>query len=262
MKSNNKKKALITISVVSIFIIICSTLIFKHSNNLGLNTFFKTDFLVDLPSFLILFLLIVIISLSIILYLLIEEMNTNNKVEQEETEDKNKLNIPDTNIDELKKEIFYSYKELDNAYTNFDYEKLNKILTKDMYDKYSKELKTLEKEELTSIVQNTKIKNIKIENYHENINNYQFDVILEVSCKDYIIDKDNNVVKGDIYKENEYTYEMTFLKNKKLKDLKQCPNCNKKIENTNSNKCPHCNEVILNDTTHLIISEKKLVIEI
>jgi len=254
--------------VLFIFTAVYSIGVIGYSDIIGAKLLFKSDFFMDIPSFLIIFLLIVIISLSTILYLLIEEFhnystNSNNHEMEMDLEENNcDINIDAFNKTEFQKEVFYVYNEIEKAYMSFDYEKLKSLLTPELFNKYKTDLDNLKENNFSQIIDNLMIENIKIEDCKEFVDHYEICISLNVNCIDYIIDSENILVKGDMYKSVNYKYEMVFVKNKKIKDLKECPYCHKELKNSSSNKCPYCGEIILNDTTHLIVSEKKLVVEI
>ena len=256
MRQKNTKKIILS----GLGILLYAVLIVKYYDLVDAKDFFKTDFLKDIPSYMTLFILIAIIALSIILYFLLEQVNTN-KAYDDKKEDEN-YTVPFYNETELKKEMFFTYKEVEKAYMNFDSEKLKTFLGNDIYKKYIIELKELKKEKQKKIIEDVKISSLRIYNYKEEIDHYIFETSCNISYKSYVVDENNNVISGDIYKENNERYEITYIKNKKIKDIKECPNCHCELENNTNNKCPKCNEIILKDTGHLIISDKKRVIEL
>ena len=77
-----------------------------------------------------------------------------------------------------------------------------------------------------------------------------------ISLYDYIVDKDNKVVRGNNQTPTSITYELTFVRSISEKSNK-CPNCNAPLSNSASNVCEYCKSVIVNNNHGWILSKKE-----
>lgn len=121
------------------------------------------------------------------------------------------------NEEEFINDSFEVFKEIQLLWSKSDLNKIKSLVSDDIYNDYVKKIDELKKQERKNIMDNIILKNNKI-----------VDVIIDkditikckmnITCIDYIIDKDNKVVKGKKDKPINYTYELSF--NKKINDKK------------------------------------------
>ena len=88
-----------------------------------------------------------------------------------------------------------------------------------------------------------------------NENSISLKVRMIIECLDYVVDKDEKIVRGNKNKVR-YDYEMTFIKG--LGNENKCPSCGAKLE-SNSNKCPYCRSTIVSNTHNFVLSKKQVV---
>ena len=108
-------------------------------------------------------------------------------------------------------------------------------------------------------------KNIDITDMKVDGDKISLAVALVVSFYDYVVDKDEKVLRGtDSYKLTN-SYNLTFTstidvkgKSTNKKDKKVCPSCGAPLENTSSNVCPYCNSNIVFEDHDWILSKKEI----
>ena len=157
----------------------------------------------------------------------------------------------------FKQQAFKIYKEIQNAWMNFDYEKLRKYTTDELYNMYHSQLVALNVKKQKNIMKDFKLNDFEIIGMEHNSNTISLKVYMNVECYDYIIDKNNKVLRGKDYIKVNYLYEMTFIKGTSEKQNK-CPNCNAPLDNVNSSKCSYCDSIIISDNYDWVLSKKQV----
>ena len=159
----------------------------------------------------------------------------------------------------IRMEAFNIYKKIQYAWMMFDEETLRKCLTDEMYNMYLMQLDTLKVKNEINIMYDIKYLSSYVEK-EENVNGQDTIVIsLEVSCHDFVINKDTKaVVRGNAIKKNFYVYELTFVKTESKSSDKVCPNCGAKVEANNSGVCEYCKSTLVSKNYTLIMSKKKM----
>ena len=81
--------------------------------------------------------------------------------------------------------------------------------------------------------------------------------MLNVSFKDYVVDSNNNVVRGKSNKVYNMTYNLTYVK--QLNTDNKCPKCGAPLDNIDSNTCPYCKSIVTINKGSFVLSKKKLI---
>ena len=169
--------------------------------------------------------------------------------------------IPGFNKAAFLNKAYDNFINVQNAWSEFDYNKLRSLLTDELYNTYHTQLVALKAKKQKNIMSDFEAKNIDITGMDVKDNKITLIVSLTVAFYDYVVDKDDNVVRGTkSYKLNN-SYDLTFvstLDEKKKKKQKVCPSCGAPLENTSSNVCPFCNSTIVFDDHDWILSKKEM----
>ena len=173
----------------------------------------------------------------------------------DDEEIKNKL--PNLNIEKFNEIVFNNYKDIQEAWMNFDLDTIKSLVSDEIYNMYSMQLDTLKIKGQKNMMENiTFIDNyicdIKLENDITTIS-----TILSVSCYDYIVDSNNKVIRGNKNKKLYYIYRLTFMKNNKTIDI--CPNCGATIDSKKDADCPYCKASIVNNNSEWIMTKKEML---
>ena len=174
--------------------------------------------------------------------------------------DINKLKeiLPNFTEEEFKQEAYDIYQKVQIAWMNFDYDNMRKSVTDEMYNMYKSQLTTLSVKKQTNIMKDFNLLGFNIRGMEIKDNIISLTVIMQVECYDYIVDKNNKVVRGTDKRKVIYNYAMTFNKGISEKPNK-CPNCNAPLENVNSSKCPYCDSVIISENYDWVLAKKQVL---
>jgi rubrerythrin len=77
---------------------------------------------------------------------------------------------------------------------------------------------------------------------------------------DYVVDKNNKVVRGDKNHKLNVEYEITFVKTSNDDEITKCPSCGAVIEDIiTAKKCPYCRHQINVDARKYVMSKKTCI---
>jgi DNA-directed RNA polymerase subunit RPC12/RpoP len=100
-----------------------------------------------------------------------------------------------------------------------------------------------------------KITDIRIENEIEKVVLY-----LNVDQYDYVVDKDNKVVRGTNKFKNNVDYIITLTRSiNKTKNVDKCPNCGAGIDIVSGGVCPYCDSTIISKSGEFVMSKKECI---
>ena len=123
-----------------------------------------------------------------------------------------KLEELDKNYNNLNNILFEIYRDIQIAWMNFDYKKLKELVSKEIYDKYEKQLEELKSKNQKNIMDKIEFKSNKITNVYID-KDIEIECEMNVSCIDYIIDNEDKLIKGKKDKICNYTYKLVINKN-------------------------------------------------
>ena len=169
--------------------------------------------------------------------------------------------IPKFNKEEFYKMVYDKFIDIQKAWSRFDYDKLRTMLTDELYNTYKTQLRTLEIRKQTNIMTDFEKMDLVIRDFRVSVKEFTFIVNLRVKFYDYLVNKDNQKIRGSNLQRLVMTYELTFVKSRDINNQKpnKCPNCNAALENVQSNKCPYCNSTIISDNHDYIMSKKEAI---
>jgi predicted lipid-binding transport protein (Tim44 family) len=171
------------------------------------------------------------------------------------------INSIDGNInkDVMNRMVFEIYKNIQDAWMNFDYDTLKKYTTDELFNMYESQLKVLNAKKQKNIMSDiefisAKIVDITIENGVEKVKMY-----LNTITKDYVVDSNNNVVRGSDKFKNNMEYIITLNRSIEKGNIKNCPSCGAPIDIVSGGKCPYCDSVIVNNNNEFVMSKKECI---
>ena len=130
--------------------------------------------------------------------------------------------------EEFKKMVYTNFKNINNAFMEYDYEELKKYLTKDLYDYYFEQLELFKKRRYKNIFKDYELLKIKIYKISNEHNMLVLDVYLNVRMLDYMINVDNGkCIRGKQEQKIDYEFQLSFVKKEGEKFLlskKECIN--------------------------------------
>ncbi len=190
-----------------------------------------------------------------------KKQQTGEKIaKQVQPYDINKIKqiLPHFDKNAFRMQVFMMYKEIEVAWMNFDYETLRKYVTDELYNQNHSQLIALQMKKQKNVMKDFELKAFEVVGMERVEKTIALKVRMTVECKDYVVDKENKVVRGTDKQKMVYDYEMTFVKGMDTKGNK-CPNCNAPLENTNSAVCPYCDSVIISENYDWVLAKKQMV---
>jgi len=209
----------------------------------------------------ILFIIIIIIVIKVS----VDAANkkTNNMVY---VSSNNKISYQDVSFDilnkygivnyEFKNKMYEKYVIIQEAWMNFDYDTLRDNLTDELYNSYVMQLDALKIKNQKNIMSDFKYIDSKIVDIKEENGLINITLYLRIEMYDYVVDKDNKVVRGNKENKINIQYMITFVKSNKVSEDTICPNCGAKIEAVASGKCEYCGSVVTVDIKDYVMSRK------
>lgn len=167
--------------------------------------------------------------------------------------------LPEFNKQEFLDIAYEIFINVQNAWSEFNYDELRKYLSDELFNTYKSQLRVLNAKKQKNLMHDFVKYNMDITRIEHVDNKTTLTVELIVSFYDYLVDSNNNVVRGTKSRKLTNHYELTFIcsKSKKNKSNK-CPNCNAPLENNNSNVCPYCKSTIVSEHYDWIMSKKEI----
>ena len=118
----------------------------------------------------------------------------------------------------LEEEIKNTIYKILNAYTNYDYDTLNKMCTEELFDKYKIQLDKLKSKNKKNIFSDFEEETIDINNIYESNGTVTLEIWYSSKYYNYIINKNNRVIKGSKKEKYSDSFSMKFIvtKNEEL----------------------------------------------
>ena len=160
-------------------------------------------------------------------------------------------------LNEIKEELFNKFVDIQNAWMNFDYDRLQELCNNEIYNTYHEELEALKLKNGQNIMKNFDIVEQKIRGIERNNDKIIITYYLDVKFIDYVINtKTNKVTKGVKKYPLRNQYELKFIVGSKI--VENCPNCGGKIK-AGTTVCEHCKATIVQDSNSFVMSSKRRV---
>lgn len=152
---------------------------------------------------------------------------------------------------------FNLYKDLQNAWMEFDNDSIRKLVSDEMFNMYKMQLETLKSRHQKNIMEDiTKVSGFVV-SLKKQGNVETCDVVLNVRMKDYIVDKSGRIVRGHNNTIG-IAYLITIDKvNDEVERITNCPNCGKEISDEASQKCKYCGSNLVLESKNFIITKKQ-----
>lgn len=206
--------------------------------------------------------IIFIIVVIVITYVIVKAYSNTNQIGSERipkiSEDEIKKYLPNFNEQQFLDIAYTIFEEVQIAWMNFDIEKIKKYVSDDLYNMYVSQLNTLKIKGQKNIMENFQKKTIYVKGIREENGKVALDVLLIVSFKDYIVDQNNRIIRGD---KSTYTttYKLTYVVSQNISKEITCPNCHAKINMNHTDKCEYCDSILVNDSFDYILTQKQFI---
>ena len=166
--------------------------------------------------------------------------------------------LPGYDLKKLSKLIFDNFVEIQMAWMNFDYEKLKKYCSDELFNTYKSQLETLKLKNGQNIMKEFVLNNISIYYLDEKDGKITMSVYMNTSFYDYVIDtKTNKVTRGTDKRKLTNNYLLTYVKSKEDVSPTTCPNCGASLKNTSSQVCEYCRSKIVKLPSDFVLTQKR-----
>lgn len=166
--------------------------------------------------------------------------------------------IPDFNKNEFLDKAYKTYLDVQDAWTNYNFDKLRNLLSDELFNTYNMQLRALKAKKQKNIMEGFNKTNMDITSVVVENDKVTLKSILDVEFADYVVDKDDKVVRGNKNDKMHITYELTFISTINKEKLTNCPNCGAPIKKDNaSDKCEYCNAVIVKSSYDWVLAKKE-----
>lgn len=166
--------------------------------------------------------------------------------------------LPGKTLEQVKKDVFARFVNIQDAWMNFDYDALRECCTDELYNTYVSQLETLKLKNGQNIMSDYQNLDMKITNITSENNVVSLTVYAEIRFHDYVINvKTNEVTRGSKDRLMTNHYLMTFVVKKgDAKSIKNCPSCGAPFEHNASGICEYCGSTIIKEADELVLSKK------
>jgi predicted lipid-binding transport protein (Tim44 family) len=153
---------------------------------------------------------------------------------------------------------FENFVAIQNAWMEFDYDKLRELCTDELYNTYTSQLDTLKIKNGKNVMSDFDQEEIKIMGIKKQDKLVTVEVYLRITFYDYVINqKSKEVIRGTKDHKLTNNYEMQFVrKQDNSKKKTKCPNCGAEIDTVTSTKCEYCGSTIVVDANEFVLSKK------
>ena len=167
---------------------------------------------------------------------------------------------PNFNIEKFNEKAYQLFYDVQMGWIEFDYDKLKKLLSDELYNTYVIQLDELKLKNQKNIMKDFNLISSGITDFKKQNFKYVVKVQLEVEFIDYVEDSETHkVVRGnnDISVDN--TYILTFERLIEEGKENTCPNCGSKLEGNVTDICKHCGSKVINDVYDWILTNKEII---
>ena len=166
--------------------------------------------------------------------------------------------LPSKTLEQVKKDVFTRFVNIQDAWMNFDYDALREYCTDELYNTYVSQLETLKLKNGQNIMSDYQNLDMKITDITSENNVVSLTVYAEIRFHDYVINaKTNEVTRGSKDRLMTNHYLMTFvIKKGDAKSIKNCPSCGAPFEHNASGICEYCGSTIIKEADELVLSKK------
>ncbi len=159
-------------------------------------------------------LILILYAVILVIYIIIFKIVTSKKLKKRFNQNMELVKEKDKKfgIEKLNEETFDIYKKIQLAWMNFELNKVKNLISEEIYEKYQKQLDKLKKDNQKNMMENIEFKSNKIANIKLEDNIETIDLNMNITCFDYVVDNEENVIKGKKDKVKDYTYLLVFQK--------------------------------------------------
>ena len=189
-----------------------------------------------------------------------KKLKNNNRIvvtNNEQAINEIKKYIPSFDANKFLLNGYGIFVRIEEAWMNFDLEKVRDCITDEMFNMYESQLTSMEMNGEQNIMKDFKLINSAVTQARKQNNMLQVKTRYTVEFYDYIINRSTKaIVRGNSNRKMRMVYEFTFIKDIENKKLDKCPNCGAEININSAGICKYCNSKLVDDSKDWVMSKK------
>ena len=163
--------------------------------------------------------------------------------------------FPDLNERNLIEKLINIFIDVQEAWMLFDDESLKKLCSDELYNSYKSDLDVLKMKNEQNIMNDFKLEACNIKGIREENGLVIIDLYLHLTFRDYVVNGEGKVIKGDYNKRVHNQYNLGYIISKNATN-NVCPSCGAKLE-PGVDKCNYCNTLINKDYINIVLNRKE-----
>ena len=165
--------------------------------------------------------------------------------------------IPGFDEKQFLDEGYKIFLDVEDAWMNFNLEKVHNEITDEMFNMYESQLSSMEIKGEQNIMSDFVLKDCAISNCSNQNDDIEVTTKYIIEFYDYIIDKaSGKVLRGTKTRKLRMYYDFTFIKSKSEHKIETCPNCGAEVNVNSSGVCEYCGSKIVGENTTWVMSKK------
>ena len=168
--------------------------------------------------------------------------------------------LPNFNESQFLQQGYQIFLDVEDAWMNFDLEKVRNSITDEMFNMYESQLTSMEVKGEQNIMSDFVLRDYAIIDAIKQNDNIEIKTRYVIEFYDYIIDKaTNKVLRGNKFRKLRMYYDMTFIMSSTQEKIDKCPNCGAPVEVNSAGVCDYCSSKIVGENTNWVMSKKVCV---
>lgn len=163
--------------------------------------------------------------------------------------------LPNETLEDLKLKLYQKFKDIQDAWENFNYDALREMCTDELAESYISQLDTLKLKNGKNIMSNFNPIDIKITSAKLDNDLISVVVYANITFYDYVInEKTGEVIRGNKSRKVNNHYIMTFVVANE--SITKCPGCGAELKMNTSGVCEYCRMKIVKNASDFVLSKK------
>jgi len=165
--------------------------------------------------------------------------------------------IPGFDEKQFLDEGYKIFLDVENAWMNFELEKVHNEITDELYNMYESQISSMEIKGEQNIMSDFVLKDCAITNCKNENDDIEVTTKYIIEFYDYIIEKSSGkVLRGTKARKLRMYYDFTFIKSKSEAKIDTCPNCGAEVKVNSAGVCEYCGSKIVGENTTWVMSKK------
>ena len=163
--------------------------------------------------------------------------------------------LPNETLEDLKLKLYQRFKDIQDAWENFNYDALREMCTDELAESYISQLDTLKLKNGKNIMSDFNPIDIKITSAKLDNDLISVVVYANITFYDYVInEKTGEVIRGNKSRKVNNHYLMTFVVANE--SITKCPGCGAELKMNTSGVCEYCRMKIVKNASDFVLSKK------